>query len=68
MSSDPSDLQSKLVFLEPISLESPISTVAMPELNGADEECIYTPTTHRISKSKKGRKVHACEYPGCPKV
>ncbi|KAF9894773.1 hypothetical protein FE257_004394 [Aspergillus nanangensis] len=28
----------------------------------------YTPTTHRISKAKKGKRVHACEYPGCDKV
>ncbi|KAI2795087.1 hypothetical protein POX_a01691 [Penicillium oxalicum] len=28
----------------------------------------YTPTTHRISKAKKGKRVHACEYPGCNKV
>ncbi|KAL4797217.1 C2H2 finger domain protein [Aspergillus venezuelensis] len=28
----------------------------------------YTPTTHRISKAKKGKRVHACEFPGCPKV
>ncbi|CBF81460.1 hypothetical protein AN5659.2 [Aspergillus nidulans FGSC A4] len=28
----------------------------------------YTPTTHRISKAKKGKRVHACEYPGCAKV
>ena len=27
----------------------------------------YTPTTHRISKAKKGKKVHVCEY-GCGKV
>ncbi len=31
-------------------------------------EVTYTPTTHRISKAKKGKKVHACEYPGCTKV
>lgn len=31
-------------------------------------EITYTPTTHRISKAKKGKKVHACEYPGCNKV
>ncbi|KAL9044722.1 MAG: hypothetical protein Q9214_002157 [Letrouitia sp. 1 TL-2023] len=31
-------------------------------------EVTYTPTTHRISKAKKGKKVHACEYPGCNKV
>ncbi|KAG2418127.1 hypothetical protein HFD88_001228 [Aspergillus terreus] len=28
----------------------------------------YTPTTHRISKAKKGKRVHACEFPGCTKV
>lgn len=31
-------------------------------------EITYTPTTHRISKAKKGKKVHACEHPGCTKV
>lgn len=31
-------------------------------------EVTYTPTTHRISKAKKGKKVHVCEYPGCGKV
>lgn len=31
-------------------------------------EVSYTPTTHRISKAKKGKKVHVCEYPGCGKV
>lgn len=24
--------------------------------------------TGRISKAKKGKRVHACEYPGCGKV
>ena len=28
----------------------------------------YTPTTHRVSKAKKGKRVHACEFPGCGKV
>jgi hypothetical protein len=28
----------------------------------------YTPTTHRISKAKKGKRVHACEHEGCDKV
>ena len=32
------------------------------------EEITYTPTTHRISKAKKGKKVHSCTFPGCPKV
>jgi len=31
------------------------------------EEITYTPTTNRISKAKKGKKVHVCEY-GCGKV
>ncbi|MCJ1244642.1 hypothetical protein MMC30_001841 [Trapelia coarctata] len=31
------------------------------------EEITYTPTTHRISKAKKGKKVHVCEH-GCGKV
>ena len=34
----------------------------------AANEITYTPTTHRISKAKKGKKVHACEFPGCTKV
>ena len=28
----------------------------------------YTPTTRRVSKAKKGKRVHACEFPGCEKV
>ena len=32
------------------------------------QEVTYTPTTHRISKAKKGKKVHACEFPGCTKA
>lgn len=37
-------------------------------MNDPASEITYTPTTHRISKAKKGKKVHACEYPGCTKV
>lgn len=37
-------------------------------MNDLAGEITYTPTTHRISKAKKGKKVHACEYPGCTKV
>ncbi|KAJ5770030.1 uncharacterized protein N7511_002081 [Penicillium nucicola] len=33
-----------------------------------DSRVTYTPTTHRISKAKKGKRVHACEFPGCSKV
>lgn len=42
------------------------STMTIPGMIGG--EITYTPTTHRISKAKKGKKVHACEFPGCPKV
>ncbi|KAJ6041347.1 hypothetical protein N7460_006737 [Penicillium canescens] len=27
-----------------------------------------TPVTKRISKAKKGKRIHACDYPGCNKV
>ncbi len=38
-------------------------------LGPADAEQIsYTPTTHRVSKAKKGKRVHACDNPGCEKV
>ncbi|KAL8871319.1 MAG: hypothetical protein Q9174_002823 [Haloplaca sp. 1 TL-2023] len=33
-----------------------------------DADVTYTPTTHRVSKAKKGKKVHVCEYQGCGKV
>ncbi|KAJ5570513.1 Zinc finger C2H2 [Penicillium hispanicum] len=39
---------------------SPQTEITMP--------VTYTPTTHRISKAKKGKRVHACEHPGCNKV
>ena len=46
------------------------SLMTMPggALDPMGGEITYTPTTHRISKAKKGKKVHACEYPGCTKV
>lgn len=43
-------------------------SIMMPGSLSQGEEITYTPTTHRISKAKKGKKVHACEYPGCTKV
>ena len=43
------------------------SVMTMPPLMPG-EEITYTPTTHRISKAKKGKKVHNCTFPGCPKV
>jgi len=42
--------------------------MALPGLLDQTGEITYTPTTHRVSKAKKGKKVHACEYPGCSKV
>lgn len=52
------------------SVSSRGSLMAMPrgQLDPMGNEITYTPTTHRISKAKKGKKVHACEYPGCTKV
>lgn len=46
------------------------SLMTMPgaALDPMGGEITYTPTTHRISKAKKGKKVHACEYPGCTKI
>ena len=44
------------------------SASSMLTASTMDESVTYTPTTHRISKAKKGKRVHACEYPGCNKV
>lgn len=44
------------------------SRSSLGTMNDLAGEITYTPTTHRISKAKKGKKVHACEYPGCTKV
>lgn len=44
------------------------SVMTMSGLLDQTGEITYTPTTHRVSKAKKGKKVHACEYPGCSKV
>lgn len=45
-----------------------LMTMPAATLDPMGGEITYTPTTHRISKAKKGKKVHACEYPGCTKV
>lgn len=44
------------------------SRASVGTMNDSAGEVTYTPTTHRISKAKKGKKVHACEFPGCTKV
>ena len=33
-----------------------------------DEGLERTPSSHRISKAKKGKRVYGCDYPGCNKV
>ncbi|KAJ5732603.1 hypothetical protein N7493_004084 [Penicillium malachiteum] len=50
----------KMVGCKNTMRPSPQAEIPMP--------ITYTPTTHRISKAKKGKRVHACEYPGCNKV
>ncbi|KAL8693585.1 MAG: hypothetical protein Q9218_001627 [Villophora microphyllina] len=47
------------------SLRGSSTTMTGPDPSG---DVTYTPTTHRVSKAKKGKKVHSCEYPGCGKV
>jgi hypothetical protein len=42
-------------------------TADMLEYINRADGVIYTPTTHRISKAKKGKPVHYCEF-GCGKV
>lgn len=37
-------------------------------MNNAVVEVNYTPTTHQISKAKKGQKAYVCEFPGCTRV
>ncbi|MCJ1391929.1 hypothetical protein MMC18_004796 [Xylographa bjoerkii] len=49
-----------------VSRES--SMVQPSEIGDPAGEITYTPTTHRISKAKKGKKVHVCEFFGCGKV
>jgi len=39
----------------------------MPNVDEVGEPVRYTPTTGRVSKAKKGLKVHYCQY-GCGKV
>ncbi len=39
-----------------------------PSLTPLEAPTKLTPITHRVSKAKKGKRVHACEFPGCNKV
>ena len=46
----------------------PISQSSNTTMTESSERPMYTPTTHRISKAKKGRRVHGCTYTDCGKV
>lgn len=49
--------------------EDPLSTAASVLTSISNSLPVaYTPTTHRVSKAKKGKKVHVCEHEGCGKV
>jgi DNA-binding transcriptional MerR regulator len=37
-------------------------------MSDSDEKPSLTPTTKRLSKAKKGKRVHQCDFPGCTKV
>ena len=50
------------------SSRSGSSAAATPSVNAPDSEITYTQKLHRISKAKKGKKVHACDYANCEKV
>ncbi|KAJ5344979.1 Zinc finger C2H2 [Penicillium brevicompactum] len=57
---------------EPQQLSSNFNMVGRknmrPSPNADTVPVTYTPTTHRISKAKKGKRVHACQHDGCGKV
>lgn len=67
----------------PPMLDSPYIAGPIPMMHEHQNASIHHPTSphlnfsspspsmsssNRISKAKKGKRVHACEYPGCDKV
>lgn len=57
--------------LEPraaLSSDMPLGVRHRKALSESGPAVTYTPTTHRVSKAKKGKRVHVCEFPGCGKV
>ena len=52
----------EIITVRVVAMDNPIGLV---DADGVP--ITYTPTTHRISKAKKGKKVHVCEF-GCGKV
>ena len=47
-------------------LDSDASMRSQPCASALDDRLTYTPTTHRISRAKKGKRVHACS--DCSKI
>ncbi|KAL8898720.1 MAG: hypothetical protein Q9207_006560 [Kuettlingeria erythrocarpa] len=69
VSGEPSRRQApKQTSAGPREKSSKASSLNMTAPVDSAGEVSYTPTTHRISKAKKGKKVHVCEFPGCNKV
>lgn len=65
--------------IKPLDLECPTPTSTLAKHNNASQTKMYRgspanvsspPQTnsHRVSKAMKGKRVHACQHPGCPKV
>src|SRR5436190_23363336 len=52
----------------PLSNDMPLGMRHRKALSETGPAVTYTPTTHRVSKAKKGKRVHLCEFPGCNKV
>ena len=63
------DSSSPVASRRPLSRSSRDSDSTMRSVNkmsGPDDRLTYTPTTNRISRAKKGKRVHACTE--CSKV
>ena len=70
LATDPSTLPAQQVAQEPSSATSRRrSSSSMRNASMTFENITPTATpTGRVSKAKKGKRVHACEFPGCGKV
>lgn len=70
LATSPSVLPQQIVAAgSPSSQSRRLSTSSMRNASMSYENVAPSSTpTGRISKAKKGKRVHACEYPGCGKV
>jgi len=70
LATDPSTLPAQQIAQEPSSATSRRrSSSSMRNASTTFENITPSATpTGRISKAKKGKRVHACEFPGCGKV